>query len=51
MEGGWHIKNVGNGKYLSLGGAGPNDNVSVVGSDDHYVWELIPDSEDQNGIR
>ncbi|PPQ90356.1 hypothetical protein CVT25_007758 [Psilocybe cyanescens] len=51
VNGGWHIKNVGNGKYLSLGGASAQDGVSVVGSDDHFIWELVRDSEDKNAIR
>uniref|UniRef100_A0A8H8CG26 Ricin B lectin domain-containing protein n=1 Tax=Psilocybe cubensis TaxID=181762 RepID=A0A8H8CG26_PSICU len=51
VDGRWHIKNVGNGLYLSLGGAGPNDDVRLVGSEDHYSWELVRDDEDENGIR
>ncbi|KAH9475071.1 hypothetical protein JR316_0012176 [Psilocybe cubensis] len=51
VGGGWHIKNVGNGKYLSLGGASAQDGVSVVGTDDHFLWELKTDDKDPNGVR
>ncbi|KDR71606.1 hypothetical protein GALMADRAFT_143860 [Galerina marginata CBS 339.88] len=49
-EGGWHIRNVGNGKYLRFEG-NVCDGRQAIATLDPFLWHLWPDSEDQNGIR
>uniref|UniRef100_A0A8H7XN36 Ricin B lectin domain-containing protein n=1 Tax=Psilocybe cubensis TaxID=181762 RepID=A0A8H7XN36_PSICU len=50
VNGGWNLKNVGTGKYLSLG-CGIKNGGSVVGSDEPFTWQITQDSEDCNGLR
>ncbi|KAL0948452.1 hypothetical protein HGRIS_011025 [Hohenbuehelia grisea] len=44
---GWHIQNVGTGKYLAVDGFA-GDGTPVIARDEPFTWDIWPDEEDGN---
>ncbi|PPQ72685.1 hypothetical protein CVT24_012663 [Panaeolus cyanescens] len=50
VDGGWYIKNVQDGRYLALPEE-PRDDLTVVVSEEPYIWHLWGDEEIEGGVR
>ena len=50
VDGGWHIKNVKTGLYLSLEGQALDD-TGVIGYSQPFLWHIWDDEKDSSTIR